>query len=480
MIRGPQRSLALLVAGCFFMENLDGTIVTTAAPRIAASLGVAAPQIGLVVTAYFLSVAVLIPLSGWMTRKYGARHVLLSAIGIFAVASAACAASRSLPELVGLRVLQGVGGAMMVPVGRLVVLGATDKRDLLRAIAYITWPALLAPVIAPLLGGIITTYASWRWLFLINIPLCLAAFAVASRLIRPGPKVATGPLDWPGVILTCAGLGGLVVAAHLLSLPRFAVAEVAVICALSLGCLAAAVRHMLRIDDPLLNLRVLSVPTLRWSLGGGSLCWIVIGATPFLLPLMFQTVLGWSPLKSGAVVLFIFLGNIGIKPATTPLLRRFGFRTILVASTVALAATVLAAALISSSTPVAIAAIICLAGGVARSVTLTANISVGLSEVTPDQLADANSLTATAQQLSLGFAVAAAAILLRRRPVAWRCVSGPAKSLCDRLRRPVGSGDRRRDRRHTPAARRRSPCQSSAAERSRASLMRIRTSSTAR
>ncbi len=413
MIMVPQRSLALLVAGCLFMENLDGTIVVTAAPRIAAALGVAPPQIGLVVTAYLLSVAVLIPLSGWMTHKFGARRVFLSAIGIFAVASAACAAATSLPELVGLRVLQGAGGAMMVPVGRLVVLAATDKRDLLRVVAYITWPALLAPVLAPLLGGIITTYASWRWLFLINVPLCLVAFAVASRLVRSAPQTAVDPLDWAGVVLTGAGLGGLVVTAYALSLPRIAVPEVLAIGVVSLGCLAAAVRHLLRTGHPLLNLRVLRVPTLRWSLGGGSLCWLVIGAMPFLLPLLFQTVLGWSPLKSGSVVLFIFVGNIGIKPATTPLLRRFGFRTVLVASTAGLAVTVIAAALISPGTPVAIAAIICLASGVARSVTLTATISVGLSEVTPVQLPDANSLTATAQQLSLGFAVATAAVLLR-------------------------------------------------------------------
>jgi EmrB/QacA subfamily drug resistance transporter len=413
MIGASQRSLALLVAGCFFMENLDGTIVVTAAPRIAASLRVAPPQVGLLVTVYLLSVAVLIPLSGWMTRKYGARNVFLSAIGIFTIASAACAASSSLPELVGLRVLQGVGGAMMVPVGRLVVLAAIDKRDLLRAIAYITWPALLAPVLAPVLGGVITTYASWRWLFLINAPLGLAAVAVAWRLVRPAPGESAGPLDWPGVVLTCAGLSGLAVLAHLLSLPRIGIAEVITIGLVSLGCIAAAVRHMTDAKHPLMNLRVLRVPTLRWSLSGGSVCWIVIGATPFLLPLMFQTVFGWTPLKSGAVVLFIFLGNIGIKPATTPLLRRFGFRTVLVASTVALAGTVLAASLISSTTPVAVTAIICLASGVARSVTLTANVSVGFSDVTQTQLADANSLTATAQQLSLGFSVAAAAVLLR-------------------------------------------------------------------
>jgi EmrB/QacA subfamily drug resistance transporter len=407
------------------MENLDGTIVTTAVPRIAASLRVPPGQVALVVTAYLLSVAVLIPLSGWMTRRFGARRVFLSAIAIFTVASLACAVSSTLPELIGFRVLQGAGGAMMVPVGRLVVLAASEKKDLLRVVAYITWPGLLAPVIAPLLGGIITTYASWRWLFLINVPLGLVALAVAFRLIRPAPAAAAGPLDWAGALATCAGLGALVFLAQVLSAPRIAVPEAIVLAVVSLGCIAAAGWHMLRSTEPLLNLRVLRVPTLRWSVGGGSLCWIVIGAAPFLLPLMFQTVFGWSPIKSGAVVLFIFVGNIGIKPATTPLLRRFGFRTILVASAVGLAVTMTAAGLISGGTPVAVVAIICLASGVARSVTLTANISVGLSEVTPAQLPDANSLSATAQQLSLGVAVAVAAILLRAGQALQGAFPGP-------------------------------------------------------
>ena len=395
------------------MENLDGTIVTTAAPRIAHSLHVGPAEVGLLITAYLLSVAILIPLSGWMTQRYGARRVFLSAIGVFTVASLGCALCNTLPELVGMRVLQGVGGAMMVPVGRLVVLVDTEKSDLLRLIAYIAWPGLLAPVVAPLVGGVITTFASWRWLFLINIPLGGLAFAVAWRLVRTTAESSRRALDAVGVILTGAGLGGLVATAHFLSAPRINASAVVTIGLSSLVLSALAVRHLLRARAPLLNLRILRIPTLRCAIGSGSMSWLVIGATPFLLPLMFQTVLGWSPIKSGAVVLFVFVGNVGIKPATTPILRRFGFRTVLITSTLALAATMLALAFITAGTPVAVVAILSVLTGVARSVSLTAYSTIGLSEVSAEQLPDANVLTTTAQQLSAGFAIAAATMALR-------------------------------------------------------------------
>ena len=219
VIDARQRNTALLVSGCFFMEMLDGTIVTTASPQIARSLHAQPSEIGLVVTAYLLTLAVLIPLSGWLARRFGNRLVFLTAIAVFTLASVGCAASTSLGELVAMRVLQGAGGAMMVPVGRTMVVSMADKRDLLRITSYVVWPGLLAPVIAPLAGGLITTYASWHWIFLINVPLGIVAFCVAWRLVRgSGESAAPPPLDWAGVLLTCAGLGGLTYTAHLVSL----------------------------------------------------------------------------------------------------------------------------------------------------------------------------------------------------------------------------------------------------------------------
>jgi EmrB/QacA subfamily drug resistance transporter len=428
MITKAQRSIALLVAGCFFMENLDGTIVTTAAPRIGADLHVPSSAVGLVITVYLMTLAVLIPLSGWMTARFGTRKVFLAAIVTFTVASALCSASGSLGELVVMRVLQGAGGAMMVPVGRLAVLAKAAKQDMMRIVAYIVWPGLVAPVIAPLAGGLITTYASWRWLFLINVPLGIIALLTATRLLPATPtaiptatstatstttSTTTPPLDVTGVILTCAGLAGLTWCAHLLSTPAVSWAPTVLIGAASLVLLIATVRHLLRTANPLIDVRTLRIPSLRASVVGGSLFWIMVGAAPFLLPLLFQNIFGWSPVKSGAVVLFIFVGNIGIKPATTFLINRFGFRAVLTAATAMAAATMLGAACFTATMPLLIVILVTMLSGVARSVGLSAYTTLAFSDVPDDQMRHANTLNATSQQLCAGLGVAVAAVALR-------------------------------------------------------------------
>jgi EmrB/QacA subfamily drug resistance transporter len=413
MITTRQRSIALLVASCFFMENLDGTIVTTAAPRIGADLHVPSTAIGLVITVYLMTLAVLIPLSGWMAARFGTRKIFLSAIVIFTVASLLCATSRNLGELVALRVLQGAGGAMMVPVGRLAVLAKADKQDMMRLIAFIVWPGLVAPVIAPLAGGLIVTHASWRWLFLINVPLGVVALAAAIRLIPSTPSANPPRLDVAGVILTCAGLAALTVTAHLLAEQGAPIVPAVVIGIASIALLAATARHLLKTANPLVDLRVLRIKSLRATVGGGSLFWVMVGAAPFLLPLLFQNIFGWSPVKSGAVVLFIFVGNIGIKPATTFLMTRFGFRMVLTAATATAAATMLAAACFTGGTPLALIIVVTMLSGVARSVGLSAYTTLGFSEVPEAQMRDANTLSATSMQLCSGLGVAVATVALR-------------------------------------------------------------------
>jgi EmrB/QacA subfamily drug resistance transporter len=414
MIDSRLRNVALLVAGCFFMENLDGTIVVTAIPRMSSSLHATAGATALVITSYLLTLAALIPVSGWLTARFGARRIFLTAISLFTLASLGCALSTSLDELVVLRVLQGVGGAMMVPVGRLVVLGPAPKSQLMQLMSYIVWPGLIAPVIAPLAGGVITTYASWRWMFVINVPLGLLAFALAWRLVHTDRTAAAPPrLDRLGVVLTCTALGGLAYTGQLLGRRSPDWGLVVVLGAVSACLLVAATRHLLRADAPLINLRTLRIPTFGRSMGGSSMFWLVVGAIPFLLPLLFQTVWDWSPIKSGAVVLFIFVGNIAIKPATTAIYNRFGFRTVLVAATSGLAATALIAGLLTAGTPLVIVAGVALLSGVARSVGLTGYSTLSLTDVPPEQMRDANGLQATVQQLFTGLGVAAATVALR-------------------------------------------------------------------
>jgi EmrB/QacA subfamily drug resistance transporter len=465
------RNVALLVAACFFMEILDGTIVVTAIPQMSRSLHVPTSSTSLVMTAYLLTLAVLIPLSGWMTARYGARRVFLSAIAVFTIASLGCALATSLGVLVATRILQGAGGAMMVPVGRLVVLGRAPKAQIMRLVSFIIWPGLIAPVIAPLAGGVITTYASWRWLFVINVPLGLIAFALAWRLIRETTTEAPPPLDRLGVVLTCTALGSFTYAGQLVAGQSPDWGLVIALAAVSVALLAAATWHLLRARAPLINLRTLRIPTFGAAMSGSSLFWLVVGAIPFLLPLLFQTVFGWGAIKSGAVVLFVFVGNIAIKPATTPLFNRFGFRTVLLAATGGLAATAVGAGLLTADTPLVVIALVALLSGVARSVGLTGYSTLAFGDVPPEQMRDANAMSATVQQLFSGLGVAAATIALRAGGPLGDLLPGHASertaytvafvllglvalvSMLDALRLHPSAGEALVERRPAPAAR---------------------------
>lgn len=413
MIDARHRNTALLVAGCFFMENLDGVIVTTAAPKIGEALHVPSTSVGLVIAAYLVTLAVLIPLSSWIATRWSARRVFMWAIAIFTLASLGCAASSSFGELVAFRVIQGAGGAMMVPVGRLVVLARIAKPDILQAISLLVWPGLLGPLVAPLAGGLITTYLGWQWLFLVNVPLGAIALVAAWRLVDPLDSGAPGPLDWVGVLLMCTGLAAGTYTAYLLSQPRVPWGEVVACAAAGAVLLTAAVRHLLRTPHPVVNLRTLRVPTFAASVGGGSLFWTTIVAVPFMLTLLFQNLFGWSPVKSGALVMFVFAGNILIKPTTTPLLRRFGFRRVLIVGTAGAAATMVAAGFFTADTPLVVIAGISVLNGIGRSIGLTCYSTIGFSDVPPEQMPDANALQATAQQLSVGLGVTIGAVALR-------------------------------------------------------------------
>jgi EmrB/QacA subfamily drug resistance transporter len=404
--------MALLVAGAFFMEILDATIITPAIPLIASSLGVEAVDVNVAISAYLVTVAVLIPATGWMADRFGIRRVFLAAIVVFTLASVGCALSTSLPMLVGMRVLQGVGGAMMVPVGRLAVLRYSAKSDLVRAIALLTWPALAAPVLAPVLGGGIATFGSWRWIFLVNIPLGIIGVALALTLVRGGPAESVRKLDWPGMLLLGGGIAAALIALESIRIAGTDWLLVGACGAGALVLLGLALWHLLRSASPLINLPVLRVRTLRITVTAGSLYRMVITAVPFLLPLKFVLEFGWTPFQAGLMVAALFAGNLTIKPATTPLMRRFGIRTVLVVNGIASVLWFGLLALVQPGMPVVLIVIVLYVSGALRSIGFTAYNSLAFSDVDGDDLTHANTLNATVQELAAGLGIAVAALLV--------------------------------------------------------------------
>ena len=411
---GPvRRGLALLVAGGLFMEILDATAIAPAAPHIAASLGVPAVAVNVAVTAYVLTLAVLIPISGWLTERFGARRIFMTAVAIFTLASAVCAAAASMPMLTATRVLQGVGGAMMVPVGRLVVLRTTAKPDLMKAIAYLTWPALVAPVIAPAVGGALSTYASWRWIFLINVPLGLVALVLASRLVPDVRGPDASQLDWRGFGLTAVGVTALVVGIETVGSAEPDYPVVAASVGLAGVALTAAVVYLLRVRRPLFDLRILRVATYRVTAFGGSVFRAVISAIPFLLPVFFQLGFGWTAAQAGVAVIALFLGNIAVKPLTTPMMRRFGIRPVLLGAISTSAACLVGMAFLTAGTPLPLLVVVLALSGTVRSIGFSAYNSTAFADVEPARMTKANALLSTLQELGAGLGVAVGALLVR-------------------------------------------------------------------
>ncbi|WP_432561258.1 MFS transporter [Kineococcus sp. SYSU DK003] len=408
---GWSRPLALVVALAFFMENLDATILITATPSIAADYGVAAADLGLAVTAYLVAVAAFIPFGSWLADRLGARAVFLSSVVVFTLASAWCAASDSVATLTCARVLQGIAGSMLVPVGRLVVLRGTAKADLVRAIAYLTWPALVAPVIAPLLGGLLTEHAGWPWIFWGNVPIGVVLALAAWRIVPPVAAVRR-PLDVVGLVLMIVTVTALVLGLEFVADPARAVTgSVLLVAAVLVG--TVAVRWVRRAAHPVLDLGTLRIATFRVSNSAGSVYRAVVSAAPFLLPLLLQDGFGWSPVQAGAMLMAVFAGNLGIKPVTTPLMRRVRLVPIVVVSTVVLAATFVAAATLTPDTPSALVAALFVVSGAARSVGFTAYNTLQFADVPPAGIGPANAVASITAQLATGLGVAVAALLVR-------------------------------------------------------------------
>ena len=406
-------TLPLLVASTMFMEQLDGTILVTALPEIARSFGGTAAQLDLSVSAYLVTLSFMIPASGWISDRLGAKRVYACAIVLFVLASILCGASQTVWQFVGARILQGLGGAMMVPVGRLIVLRETEKKDLIRAIAYLTWPALSAPLLGPPLGGFITAYFSWHWIFYINVPLGMAALFFVWRIVPNSQFVERRRFDAAGFFLTGTAILSLLFGIELLGREGVPLAAAIALCCFGLACGLAAIRRGLHTKDPLISIEAFQTLTYRLAMRGGGVFRGCLSAIPFLLPLLFQVGFGLDPVTSGTLVLAIFAGNLGMKPAATWIIRRFNFRRIMVTSGCIAVATMLVCALLTAHTPHILIIALLVVSGMARSMQFTTLSTLAFSDVPKPAMGSANTLFSMQQQAANACGVAIAGALLR-------------------------------------------------------------------
>jgi EmrB/QacA subfamily drug resistance transporter len=404
------------IVGCaLFMQMLDATVIAIALPAIASDFAVPVIQLNLAITAYLLAAAVFVPISGWAADRWGARRVFIAAIVIFTLSSAGCALAMSTNQLVGWRLIQGIGGAMMVPVGRLILLRTTAKHDLLRAMAFLSMPALLGPMLGPPLGGVLVTYASWHWIFLINLPIGLLGIYMSLKYIgSQSNQVTKRPLDGIGFLLSATCLASLVGAFEMLGQGRLGWEWVVTMLATGFVTGWLYKWHSGRCDSPIIDLRLMRIATFRESVIGGNLCRFAVSATPFLLALLLQIGFGMSPLSAGLITFASAAGALLMKFAAPPILKRWGYRQVLIINASLTAGTLALCATFSDQTPVALMIAVLLIGGFFRSLQFTAVNTLGFADITADRMSAATGFSAMAQQLgmSLGVGIAASAINL--------------------------------------------------------------------
>ncbi|MEJ1160604.1 MFS transporter [Prosthecomicrobium sp. N25] len=412
----PQRSrlVSATVAVAFFIQMLDGTIIATSLPQMAESFGTDAVAMSSGFTVYMLTAAVLMPPAGWLADRFGARRVFLAALAAFTAASVACGLSNSLAAFLAARALQGAGAALLAPVGRLIVLRSAAKQDLVHAIATITWPALFAPVIGPVLGSWITVHVGWQWNFFVNLPLGLVGIGLIAAFVPADRPEPVGRFDTVGFLASAGGLSLMLVGLELF-VGRHGPEALSLGLALAGTLLgAAAIRHLLRTPQPLLDLSVFRVETFAVStLTAGTFCRLAINATPFLLPLLFQVGFGAGAVEAGAMVFVYFLGNLAMKSVTTPMLRWFGFRTILVVNGILSAISIGLFAAVGAGTPQWLVALLLFAAGATRSLQFTALNTLAFADVEGPRRSAASTLAAILQQLSMLIGIALAVAVVR-------------------------------------------------------------------
>jgi EmrB/QacA subfamily drug resistance transporter len=394
------------------MESLDQTIITTSIPQMAESLGESPLRLNVAITSYLLSLAVFIPVSGWIADRYGARSVFASAVMVFTVGSALCGAADSLSMLVLMRILQGVGGALMTPVGRLVLLKSFPKSELVTAMSYVAIPALVGPAVGPMIGGFLTTYVSWRWIFYVNVPVGLLGIALALRYFENFRTESSSRFDFLGFILCGIGLVAVEVALEFTGRNLISGLAEGAIWAVAAVSLSLYWLYARRVANPAVDLKIFRIKTFRLGVLAGSICRIGLSSTSFLIPLLLQIPFGFSAFNAGLVTSVLAIGAITMRLVSPPLLRKLGFRNILLANGTITSVMMLGIAFITFGAPVAVILCGLFALGFFRALQFTCMNTLGYSDLVGLDISPGSSLSSVAQQLSMSFGVTISATLL--------------------------------------------------------------------
>jgi EmrB/QacA subfamily drug resistance transporter len=405
-----KRLLPWLVAVAFFMESLDTTILNTAVPAISSALHVAPLSMKAVLASYTLSLAVFIPISGWMADRFGTRRVFASAIGLFTLGSFLCGISSDIHWLVASRLLQGCGGAMMVPVGRLTLARTFAKSDLLRAMSFVSIPALVAPMLGPIAGGLIVGYLHWRYIFFLNIPIGLAGLILVYLHLPDYREEQTHPLDIVGLILFGSGVALLSYVLEIFGEHTLSVREMSGLLALSIALLAGYGIHARSLAFPLLQLRLFSIRTFRAAVSGSFFTRLGIGGVPFLLPLLYQVGLGFTPIQSGLLIMPQAIASMSMKTIMPRLLRRIGYRGVLISNTLILGILLMVFATIGLRTPVWAIVLQAFLYGAFTSLQYTSMNTLVFADIEEKDASSASSIASTMQQMSISFGVATAGL----------------------------------------------------------------------